>query len=299
MNKFTAILLLILLSNSVYAASGSYTPSVGGGTNISLPVSVANGGTGATAIGPCLSNSGSVLNTTQPAARLVTTSTDTITASDACGTILKTYSGAVAATIASASSAGFTQGFATTINNSGTGTYTLTPTASTINGAASFAIPSGTGCYIYSDGTNYQIDLNQCNALPITATNLPVNVTYRVVGLSLGGAGSVFATGVSGYYRVPFSGTITGYSVIADQSCSVVLDVWKIAGGSSSTLTLPTITNTITASALPTLSSAQTSYNTTLTGWTTGVSAGDVFGFNVNSVTTCTRVLLELYVTTN
>jgi hypothetical protein len=34
-----------------------------------------------------------------------------------------------------------------------------------------------------------------------------------------------------------------------------------------------------------------------LTGWTTSISAGDVLRFNVDSVTTCTRVTLSLLVT--
>lgn len=33
-----------------------------------------------------------------------------------------------------------------------------------------------------------------------------------------------------------------------------------------------------------------------LTGWTTAVAAGDVLGFNVDSVSTVTRVLLSLTV---
>jgi hypothetical protein len=58
----------------------------------------------------------------------------------------------------------------------------------------------------------------------------------------------------------------------------------------------PTVTNTITASAKPTLSSAAKSQDSTLTGWTTSISAGDVLAFHVDSASTVTRVNLVLTV---
>ena len=292
MKNLVLAALFCLLSGSVFAQGmGGPGQSNYLAANGILPV--ANGGTGATSLGACLSNSGSTLNTTQPAARNVLITTDTITSSDACGTIVYNNASAIAASISAASTAGLTQGFGFVANNIGAGTVTITPTTSTINGASSFAIPQNTGCYVYSDGTNYQIDFASCSALPIANGNLPANLKYRVVGLTIDGGGTVLTTGQKGYYRVPFSGTITGYSLVSDISGSTVIDVWK------SNNAVPTVANTITASALPTLSSSQYLNSTTLTGWTTSVAAGDVFGFNINSASTLTRVTLELYVTTN
>jgi hypothetical protein len=112
----------------------------------------------------------------------------------------------------------------------------------------------------------------------------------QTVGIAIDGGGSAITTGVKGYVTVPFSGTITAAYLDADQSGSIVIDVWKAANAK------PTVANTITASAKPTLSSAQRSVDSTLTGWTTTVTAGDVFGFNVDSITTCTRATLVLKV---
>jgi hypothetical protein len=56
----------------------------------------------------------------------------------------------------------------------------------------------------------------------------------------------------------------------------------------------PTVADTITASAKPTLSSATKAEDSTLTGWSTSVTAGDVIGFKVDSATTVTRVLVEI-----
>jgi hypothetical protein len=119
------------------------------------------------------------------------------------------------------------------------------------------------------------------------------NQRYRTVGITIDGGGSAPSAGVKGYFQVPFSGTIVSATLISNASGSCVVDVWK------SNAAVPTISNTITASDLPTLSSAQYEQDTTLTGWTTTVSANDVFGFNLNSASTLTRVTLELTIEAN
>jgi hypothetical protein len=111
------------------------------------------------------------------------------------------------------------------------------------------------------------------------------------VGVTIDGAGVAITTGVKGYITVPFSGTIVQATLVGDVTGSIVIDVWKLA---FSTSALPTVANTITASAKPTLSSAKGSQDSTLTGWTTSVSAGDTFGFNVDSCTTTTKATLVL-----
>src|SRR5262249_10895865 len=47
--------------------------------------------------------------------------------------------------------------FNTYLTNLGAGTATLTPTVSTINGAASFSLPQNKSIYLVSDGANYQV----------------------------------------------------------------------------------------------------------------------------------------------
>jgi hypothetical protein len=112
-----------------------------------------------------------------------------------------------------------------------------------------------------------------------------------VIGITIDGGGSAITTGIKGYIWVPYAGTITKATLLADQSGSVVVDVWKDSYANYP----PTVADTITASAKPTLSSAIKSQDTTLTGWTTSFSAGSTFAFNVDSASTITRlhVLLE------
>ena len=114
-----------------------------------------------------------------------------------------------------------------------------------------------------------------------------------VLGITIDGAGTAITTGVKGYLLIPYTCTITAAELTADQSGSIVIDVWKDAAANFP----PTDADSITASAPPTLSSAQRSSDSTLTGWTVSLAAGDYLGFNVDSASTVTRVTLALKVT--
>lgn len=86
----------------------------------------------------------------------------------------------------------------------------------------------------------------------------------------------------------PFSGTITKWRSIGDAAGSAVVDVLKSTYANYGTVA------SIAASAKPTLSSVIKNQDSTLTGWTTAVTAGDVFRFTLESVTTCKRVSVSL-----
>ena len=118
------------------------------------------------------------------------------------------------------------------------------------------------------------------------------NRSVDVIGITVDGGGSAVSTGVKGYFSVPYDCTIIANRVLADQSGSIVFDVWKDVW----TNYPPTVADTITAAAKPTLSAQTNSEDTTLTGWTKSIKAGDVLGYNVDSATTVTRVTLELIV---
>lgn len=112
------------------------------------------------------------------------------------------------------------------------------------------------------------------------------------MGIVLDGAGSALTTGIKGDLFVPVACTILSVTMLADQSGSIVVDVWKDTYANYP----PTVADTITAAAKPTISTATKSQDTTLTGWTTAVSAGDTIRFNVDSITTITRLTLSLKV---
>jgi hypothetical protein len=98
---------------------------------------------------------------------------------------------------------------------------------------------------------------------------------------------------VKGDLQIPFACTITSWTLMADQSGSIVVDVWKDTLANYP----PTVADSITGSALPTITSASSATSSTLTGWTTSINANDVLRYNVNSASTITRVTLSLSVT--
>lgn len=97
------------------------------------------------------------------------------------------------------------------------------------------------------------------------------------------------------YSRVPVSGTITGWAIeAAGSSPGITIDVLKIATGAA----LPT--SSITASAIPALTStANAAKSTTLTGWTTALAADDLVGFKVTVPGNATWAAIHLYYTAN
>jgi len=113
------------------------------------------------------------------------------------------------------------------------------------------------------------------------------------INFVIDGGEAEITTGIKGDIEIPFSCTINQVTLLADQSGSIVVDIWKDTYANFP----PTDADTITASAVPTISTAVKSQDGTLTGWTTSITAGDILRFNVDSVTTCERVTLSLKIT--
>lgn len=106
------------------------------------------------------------------------------------------------------------------------------------------------------------------------------------------GGGVAITTGIKGDLEIPFACTIVQATLLADQTGSIVVNVWKQTYASFP----PTVTQKITASAPPTISATNKAQDATLTGWTTSIAAGDTLRFNVDSVATIQRVTLSLKV---
>lgn len=124
-----------------------------------------------------------------------------------------------------------------------------------------------------------------------------ITTTTGVIGITIDGGGVAITTGVKGFIAVEKACTIVGWRLLSTDAGAtagaIVIDVWKDTYANYP----PTVADTIAASAKPTLSGVNKNVDTTLTGWGTSLAAGDILGFNVDSATTVTKVLLELKVT--
>lgn len=127
-----------------------------------------------------------------------------------------------------------------------------------------------------------------CNASFIDL--ITSNIKRDAIGLTI--TGSPVSTGIKGDLEVPYDCDITKVTLLADQAGSIVIDIWKDAYANFP----PTVADTITAAAKPTISAATKAQDETLTGWTTALSAGDILRFNVDSAATVTRVAVILTV---
>jgi hypothetical protein len=124
----------------------------------------------------------------------------------------------------------------------------------------------------------------------VVATLNP-NLKTGAFGVTVDGVSSTVQVGQTGFVTMPYSGTITSWSISANAVGSIQFDIWKAAGA------IPTIANTIVASAFPTLTANQYISSSTTTGWSLTFNAGDVFGFYVNSATTIKNATLTLQCT--
>jgi len=109
-----------------------------------------------------------------------------------------------------------------------------------------------------------------------------------VINFIIDGGGSAITTGKKGHLEIPFAMTITGWTILGDQSGSIVVDVNR-----STFAGFPTLTS-IAGTELPTLSAVQKNQDLTLSTWTTSIATGDVLEFEVDSATTVQRVTVAI-----
>lgn len=135
--------------------------------------------------------------------------------------------------------------------------------------------------------------LGAATATSINGVTINANLGLASITFIIDGGGATITTGIKGDLQIPFDCTINSVTMVADQSGSIVVDLWKDTYANFA----PTVADTITAAAKPTITTATKSTDATLTGWTTSVTAGDIIRYNVDSVTTIQRVTITLKVT--
>jgi hypothetical protein len=206
------------------------------------------------------------------------------------GTDVQAFSAVLAATTAS-----FTTALETKLNGIATGATAYTDAAAKAAAVSDTAYDatSWDGVTDVAPSKNAVRDKFQTLVIGTDVQAFDADLTLRELGATIDGGGSAITTGAKKVYlRVPWNCTITGWTILLDQSGSIVIDVWKDTYANFP----PTVADTITASAKPTVTTATKATSTTLTGWTTALAAGDVLEFNVDSITTATRATIYLHV---
>jgi hypothetical protein len=183
---------IVQVDGTTITATGGVISAVGGGA-----VSSVTGGCGLT-ISP---TTGAVVASANATARNNTTTSDTLVTGDCGALVTESNASPVAVGVAQAGSAGFLTGFYTTVKNKGAGLVTITPTTSTIDGAANLTLTQNQSVDIVSDGTNY----------------------FTLPGRSTGGTTNTIASGTAAL----------GTGAIASATCATV--VTSTATGTATT----------------------------------------------------------------
>jgi len=154
------------------------------------------------------------------------------------------------------------------------GTYRITATSGAFTAEWTWVGIGTASEYDFTDITDY----------------IDTAIELATVGLRIDNGASVIPTGVSGNIVIPFNCSIQQWTLLANESGSVVVDIWRDTYANYP----PTVADTITASAKPTISSSTKGQSSTLTGWTTALTAGDILRFNVDSVTSIKALDINL-----
>jgi len=116
---------------------------------------------------------------------------------------------------------------------------------------------------------------------------------YRWKNITFDGGGSAVAAGTEIDVVWP-AGTIKEYVLLGDRSGSIKIDLWKCTYAQFDNSTHPVDGDSICAAAAPEISSAHKAADSTLTDWTTALTAGDIIRAHVDSCTTTKRAVLAV-----
>lgn len=123
-----------------------------------------------------------------------------------------------------------------------------------------------------------------------TENNKVVGIVYVIDG-----GGSVISTGLKGFLVIPFACTVKNWTVVADVSGAIQVDVWQDTYANFA----PTDADSMCSDKeVKIVATAQKGQDTDITDWTTtAILSGSVLGFNVDSVSTVTRVTIMISAT--
>ena len=122
---------------------------------------------------------------------------------------------------------------------------------------------------------------------------IPYDDSIVTITFVIDGGGSAITTGQKGNLEIPFDCTLTGWTLMADQSGAIQIDIWDDTYANfppADADTMPGAGNEpeITAS-------GQKAEDNAITDWTDyTLSANEIIAFNVDSCTTIERIVLSI-----
>lgn len=186
-----------------------------------------------------------------------TGTTYTVLDTDRTKLVTHTNGSPIAVTLPQAgASSEFQSGWFYRTQNRGAGLVTITPTTSTIDGAASLTIPTGQGCVIVSDGTNYFTERGRPTGVLVSQggtglATLTSNTVYKGNGTSAMATSTIVDDGTTVTTTLPgvSPNWAAGYTTTATAAGTTTLTVAStrfqyFTGSTTQTVTLP-VTSTL------------------------------------------------------
>ena len=115
---------------------------------------------------------------------------------------------------------------------------------------------------------------------------------FEKFGVVIDGGGGVISSGVVWDVSIPYDCVIEEIILLADQTGSIVLDVWVADYDNYP----PTVDNSIVGDNKPSISEGIKSQDNILDGWTTTLNAGDTLRYYVESCTSIQKCTLNIKV---
>jgi len=184
--------------------------------------------------------------------------------------------------------AGSTSGSSIVNAAAAAGSTTLTLPAATDTLVGKATTDTFTNKSIDEDGTG-----NSITNIDVASIKTGSSLITSSITVVIDGGGSTITTGVKVDITIPFGCTIDSVVMLADQSGSIVVDIFKDTFANYP----PLVGDSITASDKPTITTAFKSEDTDLGTWTTSITAGDTLRYNVDSVTDIQRLTISLKIT--
>jgi hypothetical protein len=128
--------------------------------------------------------------------------------------------------------------------------------------------------------------LDASGKVPAGQLPSPGSGLTQTVNVIIDGGGVAIATGVKGDVQLDFAGTITKWALLADQSGSITVNVWRDSYANFP----PTVADVIGSPAIAGAAKAQSG----AVAW--AFSAGDILRFQVSAAATIQRATLALTV---